>query len=187
MKLYIHVIIFLSSSYRLRIRVTVYAASNQTISPLSLHFFSSRVLMSLRCPWGNNLVPLGELQSFACSSCDDQSRWESSWIGHAPPPEALWQKLMEKVFFFSFYLVGCENQRGCVPNDILEKQFAALIPWVKANQRRVQKKVISLFFSFFSKRNTQIIKKTMVADYLVYEKEICRTIYLLKKCLIFRL
>ena len=55
---------------------------------------------------------------------------------------------MENVFFFflsfAFILLVAENQQGCVPNDTLEKKkkkpFAALIPRVKANQRRVQKK-----------------------------------------------
>lgn len=75
---------------------------------------------------------------------------------------------MENVFFFflsfAFILLVAENQRGCVPNDTLEKKkkpFAALIPRVKANQRRVQKKWRSVFLLFcfvFSKRKTLIIK-----------------------------
>lgn len=34
-----------------------------------------------------------------------------------PPPSPL-----------RFHLVGCGNQQGCVPNDILTKLFAVLIP-----------------------------------------------------------
>lgn len=60
---------------------------------------------------------------------------------------------MDFFFFLNFsslrfHLLGCGNQQGCVPNDILLKLFAALIPRVKANQRRVQK-WRTVFWVFF--------------------------------------
>lgn len=55
------------------------------------------------------------------------------------------------VFFLllHFHLVGCGNQRGCVPNDIHKKIFAALIPGVKTNQRVVQKTWRSVFYLLY--------------------------------------
>lgn len=152
--------------------------------PLSacVSFFSSRVLMSVE----KTICYHSELQNPACSFCDNQSHGESSWIGHAL--EALWQRLMEDVsfFFFSFFflffaftLLVVETDWDVCQMTFLKNLFAALIPWVKANQRGLQK---------MENGKTQIVKRNDGGWLfsVLKRKYIEIYIYQLKKCLIFR-
>lgn len=95
--------------------------------------------MSVRPPWGNNLV----LLSFKAPPVPYVTTYHivrAARIGHAPSRSTLMEtdgKLFFSFLFFAFILLVAETNRD-VCQMTLGKPFAALIPSVKANQRRVQ-------------------------------------------------